>query len=81
MNPEQAEKTFNGIVDMLTRKKIVYLTVEVADREQAEELIEWMYSEEKPMKCTLLRMSCDQQWLTDRAREALNILLEEMRGD
>jgi hypothetical protein len=78
MTPEERKKRalemHESSLQHLVDKGRLVLTVDVATKEQAEEILEWMYAPEKPMKCELLELAWDKTTVTKQEYEALEQL-------
>lgn len=71
MDADTAKEHIDGTSAMLVSKGRLLLTVEVKTPEAAEQLIEWMYATEKPMKSDLLEISWDKVAVPTALAEAL----------
>ncbi|MEM1156083.1 MAG: hypothetical protein AAGI44_18250, partial [Pseudomonadota bacterium] len=60
--------------------KTLVLTVEVTDIEHAEQILEWLYAPEKPMKSQLTAIAWDSEVVPRAVRNALNVLGDSMVG-
>jgi hypothetical protein len=58
----------------LAEKGMLILTVKLENTEQADELLRWMYSKNKPMKSELLEIAWDKVAVPRRQAEALIML-------
>jgi hypothetical protein len=67
---EQAE----NFVRSLLEKKNLTLSVSVRSREDAEQILQWMYSNNKPMSAELNSISWDQAMVTPEVREAISVI-------
>lgn len=70
-----------GIIDrvkeqnrFLAAKGTVVLTVNLSTEEEAQELYEWLYSDDKPMKSSLTSISWDQVLVPKRVAEAIETI-------
>jgi hypothetical protein len=70
------EDYINQNADSLVAKKRLILTVDVSTREEAIEIISWMYSKEPPMKSKLQEVSWDRATVSAKQAELLQQLLE-----
>ena len=84
MTPEEriqrALKQHDGTLQHLVDKGRLILTVNVTTKEQAEELLEWMYATEKPMKSELLGLAWDKETVTKQEFDALEQLKAVILG-
>jgi len=78
MTPEErkqrALEQHDGTLQHLVDKGRLVLTVNVTTKEQANEILEWMYAPEKPMKSELLELAWDRATVTKQEYEALEQL-------
>lgn len=80
MNAEQANKHIDDQCRALVAKRKLLLTVEVRTREEAEELLRWMYSDDKPMKASLLEIAWDKAAVPKAVAEAAAALVRASGG-
>ena len=73
---DKKDSFINEMADSFVGKKKLILSVEVENREQAIEIISWMYSKEPPMKAKLLEIAWDRALVSAKQAELLNELLE-----
>lgn|GEM_PF-7074809 len=73
----------NQMCDSLVARGTILLTVEVQDREAADEIFRWMYSEKdrKPMKAHLQQISWDSAVVSKSDAEALRMIREGEGGN
>lgn len=62
----------------LVEKKVLLLTVELSTEEEAEELVQWLYSVKKPMKSTLLSIAWDQVPVPKKVADAIEALKQAL---
>ena len=58
----------------LVKKGTLLLTVRLDSPEQADEIMQWMYAKDKPMKATLLEIAWDKVAVRKEQAEALEML-------
>lgn len=84
MTPEDrkqhALEVHDGTLQHLVDKGRLVLTVDVTNKEQAEEILEWMYSPEKPMKSELVELTWGKALVTKQEFEALEQLKAAVLG-
>lgn len=59
-------------------KGTLLLTVKLSSEEEAEELYDWLYGEEKPMKSLLCSIAWDQVPVPKKVAEAIETLKESL---
>lgn len=79
---QRALETYENTLNHIVIKGRLLLTVEVTTREQAKEILEWMYAPEKkkPMKADLLELAWDTATVTQQEFEALKQLKAALIG-
>jgi hypothetical protein len=73
---EMHERTLQHLVD----KGRLMLTVNVTTKEQAQEILEWMYGPEKPMTAELIELAWDKAAITKQEFDALEQLKAAILG-
>lgn len=68
------EKIISDMVSHLVRERNLRLTIEVDSEEAAQEIIQWMYSEQKPMKSVLHNVAWGPSIVSEADREVLEFL-------
>ena len=58
----------------LANKGMLLLTVRVDSPEQADEIMQWMYAKDKPMKAELVEIAWDKVAVNREQVEALEVL-------
>ena len=58
----------------LVNKGMLLLTVRVDSPEQADEIMQWMYAKDKPMKAELVEIAWDKVAVNREQVEALEVL-------
>lgn len=71
MTLEEAKRMQEETVQNLVDKGRLILTVDVKTKEQAEELMRWMYSPDKPMKSELIELAWDKKTVTKQEADLL----------
>jgi len=74
MNSEQANQVIDDVCNNLISKGRLLLTVEVRTKEEAEEIMQWMYSGDKPMKSALHEVAWDKAVVSQKVAEAIETL-------
>ena len=74
MNHEHANKVLDDMCNSFLSKKRLLLTVDVRTKEEAEEIMNWMYGNEKPMKAALHEISWDKALVSQKVVEAIETL-------
>lgn len=72
--PTPGELIIDDQANMLIEKGTLTLTVKVETKEQANEIIEWMYSTEKPFKTELIEVAWDKQTVPSQVVESIRQL-------
>jgi len=73
----EANKTLAAMNDSLIEKSPLMLSVEISTREEAEEIMSWMYSEKNsPMKSKLLEILWDGAIVSKQESEAVRMIRE-----
>ena len=80
MNERKAADHIADQCAALVAKRTLLLTVEVSTTEAAEELLRWMYAEDKPMKCNLLEIAWDKVAVPSAVAEAATALVRASGG-
>jgi hypothetical protein len=68
MNADQAKEHVSDMCKSLVSKGRLLLTVDVRTEEEAEQILEWMYCKEKPMKALLNEIAWDKVVVDDPFR-------------
>lgn len=64
--------TLDNITEQLASHKTILLIVEVNNAEEADEILQWMYSKtRKPMKATLREIAWDKRIVSLKEYEAI----------
>jgi hypothetical protein len=71
---EEALKIHDQTVSHLVEQGRLVLTVEVESQEQAEQILQWMYAPEKPMKATLVSLGWNQEAVSSDVLTAIREL-------
>lgn len=74
MNQEQIAMMQEQTAQHLIDKGRLVLTVNVTTKEQAEQLLKWMFGTEKPMKAELLELAWDKEAIAREEFQALQQL-------
>lgn len=80
MNGQQATDHIADQCRALVAKRKLLLTVEVCTPEAAEELLRWMYADDKPMKSNLLEIAWDKATVPSAVAEAAAALVRASAG-
>lgn len=68
MTHDEAEKFMNEQNQFLAEKGTLLLKVRIDSPEQVDEIMRWMYAEDKPIKAALLEIGYainrDEKWVT-----------------
>lgn len=67
---------YENLLQSFVDKGELILSVRVTTKEQADELLAWLYSPEKPMKSELLEVSWDKALVPKKQAELLAQLIE-----
>ena len=78
MNKDEANNIKNSLISKLIEKKEILLTVNITTEEQANEILQWMYGNDKPMKTELLELSWDKSTVSTKEAELLNALKQTL---
>ena len=76
MSPEEAKQMVEDLNKTLVKRGILFLEVEVLTEEAADEIMQWMYGKEKPMKASLLQVAWDQALVPKEIYDAVKIISE-----
>ncbi len=75
MTLEEAQKIEEDQINNLLKQKDLTLTVRVHTREDADQLLAWIYSKDKPMSAELLALEWNKSVVSKKEAD----LLEKMR--
>ena len=70
----EADAAIQAMADGLVRESPLLLTVEVATREEAFEILRWLHSPDKPMKSTLQSVQWDHEAVTKLEAKAIRMI-------
>ena len=79
MNADEAQKHIREFSNSLVSKRRLLLTVDVRTENEAKEIMQWLYGDEKPMKASLVEVSWDKPLSTAsyaELRETLKRVLD-----
>lgn len=72
MTPEEDKEQLNGMCDHLIDKKEIFLRVEVKNREEANQILDWMFSgDNKPMLAHLSEIAWDKEMVSKKDADAI----------
>ena len=79
MTPEEAKEFVENQNKNLLEKGVLILEVKLNTVEDAQQIMEWMYAEEKPMSSVLASVSWDQKLVSTKVFDAVQTIIEEGR--
>ena len=71
---KEAEQTVTDLNRLLVKKKRIFLEIVVLTDEDADEIWQWMYSKEKPMKAWLVQVAWDKALVPKEIGDAAKII-------
>lgn len=69
------------VKDLLVKNDEIILTVSITDKQQADELLRWLYSEDKPMTSQLIGISWGVIPVPTKEAQLLQTIREVMSDD
>lgn len=74
MDADQASKVLGDMRRHLVSKGRLVLTVDVRTEEEADQIMQWMYGTEKPMKAALHEVTWDKATVPTAVAEAVETI-------
>ena len=78
---QKALENFDSMCASLAGHSPLMLTVGVQDREEAKQILDWLYSKTPPMKANLLNVAWDQETVTKLEAEAVRMIRDGVRDE
>jgi hypothetical protein len=78
MAVNNGEAIIEGMITKLIEAKPLYIQVNVDTREQAQELIEWVYAKPSPFKTEMIEVCWDKEMVPVGTSDTLNKILEAL---
>ena len=76
MTPEEVKQQLESMYDHLVEEEGIYLYIRVQSREAAKQIVDWMFSGNKPMLADLLEVAWDKELVSKKDADAIRNIRE-----